>query len=89
MFGIWYDIDVKPVKKVAQKYTMKLVRIHLIFKNKIAITANFLAFFFVFSNFHFLDPDPGGKMNGFMRIRIHSRDSPAFVPKHSNQFRTT
>ena len=46
MFGIWYDIDVKPVKKVAQKYTMKLVRIHLIFKNKIAITANFLAFFF-------------------------------------------
>ena len=41
--------------------------------NKEAINTNFLAFFQIFlSNFSFLDPDPGGKMNTYrsMRIRI-------------------
>ena len=43
---------------------MELHQIYLLFKNKITISTNFLAFFLLFSsNFFFLDPDPGRKMN--------------------------
>ena len=50
------DDELKDTKKTAQNFkTMELVRINLIFYNKITISTNFLAFF--------LFPDPGGKLN--------------------------
>ena len=56
------DDELKDTKKTAQNFkTMELVRINLIFYNKITISTNFLAFFSVFpSNFPLLNPDPGG-----------------------------
>ena len=43
------DDELKDTKKTAQNFkTMELVRINLIFYNKITISTNFLAFFLFF-----------------------------------------